>query len=380
MQFKTVAQLKTDIYRDISPAKPSDSKDPNGAIEQAAQDMLSIVKPLELSKRTVIENALYDQINQFNCPDDLDTNKIMQWYKLKDQKNVDRFFNGMTQTTNRAFDQLTHRPNPNANIFTIEYQSGKKFIKVSDFSNNTGDTIHDMNSITSNGTWIVGGNLVNLTTDNLTYFQGNGSLRFDLNNSGTVGTMETFGMTSVNLTDYLNVGKVFTWLDLPNLNQLQTVTLDMYSSPTDYYSITVNSPHDTNEFQLGTNMLGFSMNVDSMNTIGTPNPADINKIKFTFTTSGTLTMNSIRIDNVVARKGSVYGIQYISNQIFQDTTTGLMKSRPTLDSDLIALEYDTYQLLRAHCVEVFGNELVNDKATRDEYAMRKVNAVKWYKK
>ena len=187
-------------------------------------------------------------------------------------------------------------------------------------------------------------------------------------------------MTSVNLTDYLNVGKVFTWLDLPNLNQLQTVTLDMYSSPTDYYSITVNSPYDTNEFQLGTNMLGFSMNVDSMNTIGTPNPADINKIKFTFTTSGTLTMNSIRIDNVVARKGSVYGIQYISNQIFQDTTTGLMKSRPTLDSDLIALEYDTYQLLRAHCVEVFGNELVNDKATRDEYAMRKVNAVKWYKK
>ena len=315
MQFKTVAQLKTDIYRDISPAKPSDSKDPNGAIEQAAQDMLSIVKPLELSKRTVIENALYDQINQFNCPDDLDTNKIMQWYKLKDQKNVDRFFNGMTQTTNRAFDQLTHRPNPNANIFTIEYQSGKKFIKVSDFSNNTGDTIHDMNSITSNGTWIVGGNLVNLTTDNLTYFQGNGSLRFDLNNSGTVGTMETFGMTSVNLTDYLNVGKVFTWLDLPNLNQLQTVTLDMYSSPTDYYSITVNSPHDTNEFQLGTNMLGFSMNVDSMNTIGTPNPADINKIKFTFTTSGTLTMNSIRIDNVVARKGSVYGIQYISSRL-----------------------------------------------------------------
>ena len=58
MQFKTLAQLKIDIYRDISPAKPSDSKDLNGAIEQAAQDMLSIVKPLELAKRTTIENAL----------------------------------------------------------------------------------------------------------------------------------------------------------------------------------------------------------------------------------------------------------------------------------------------------------------------------------
>lgn len=380
MQFKTLAQLKIDIYRDISPAKPSDSKDLNGAIEQAAQDMLSIVKPLELAKRTTIENALYDQINQFSCPDDLDTNKIMQWYKLKDQRNVDRFFNGMIQTTNRFFDQSTHHPNINANIFTIEYQSNKKFIKVSDFHNNTGTTIHDMNSITSNGTWIVGGNLVNLTTDNLTYFQGDGSLRFDLNTSSNIGTMETFGMRSVDLTEYLNVGKVFTWLDLPNLNQLQTVTLDLFSSPTDYYSITVNSPHDTNQFQLETNMLGFAMNQDSMTVNGTPNPADINKIKFTFTTAGTLSMNSVRIDNVVARKGTVYGIQYITNQLFKDATTGLMKSRPTLDSDLVTLEYDTYQLLRAHCVSVLGGELVNEKQTRDEYQISLVNAIKFYKK
>lgn len=380
MQFKTIAQLKTDIYRDISPAKPSDSKDPNGAIAQAAEDMLAIVKPLELAKRITVENALYDQINQFECPDDLDTNKIMQWYRLKDQTNVDRFFNGMIQTTNRFFDQVNHRPNPNANVFTVEYQSGKKFLKVSDFKNDSGTTIANMDSITSDGTWIVGGNLVNLTTDNLTYFHGNGSLRFDLNTSSNVGTMETFGLQAVNLTDYLNVGKVFTWLDLPNLNQLQTVTLDMFSSPTDYYSITVNSPHDTNQFQLGTNMLGFPMNVDSMNTIGTPNPAAINKIKFTFTTAGTLNMNSVRIDNVVARKGTVFGIQYISNQIFMDATTGLMKNRPTQDSDLVALEYDTYQLLRSHCVTVFGEELVNDRNVRAEYKVDLQNDIRLYKK
>lgn len=380
MIFETVAQLKTDIYRNISPAKPSDSKDPNGAIAQAVDEMLSISKPLELAKRVIIENALYDQVNQFNCPDDLDTNKIMQWYRLKDQKNTDTFMNNMIQTTNRNFDQNTRHQNVHANIFTVEYQSGKKFLKVSDFKNNTGTTIHDMNSITSNGTWIVSGNLVNLTTDNLTYFQGNGSLRFDLNNSGTVGSMETFGMTSVNLTDYLNVGKIFTWLDLPNLNQLQTVTLNLYSSATDYYSITVNSPHDTDQFQLGTNMLGFPMNRDAMNTIGTPNPADINKIKFEFVTAGTLNMNSVRIDNVVARKGSVFGIQYISDQVFQDATTGLMKSRPTLDSDLIALEYDTYQLLLAHCVMIFGKELVNDVNVKNEYKNDLLAAIRTYKK
>ncbi len=381
MLFRTVGQLKTDIYRNISPAKPSDSKDPNGAIEQAVNDMLGYTKPLELAKRAIIENALYDQVNQFSCPDDLDTNKIMQWYRLKGQQNADEFFNNMIQTTNRAFDQATRRPNPHANIFTIEYQSGKKFIRVSDFKQNTGTTIHDMDSITSNGTWLVGGNLVNLTTDNLTYFQGHGSLRFDLNSSFNVGTMETLGMQSVDLTSYLNVGKVFTWLDLPNLNQLQTVTLDMYSSATDYYSITVSSPHDTDQFQLGTNMLGFAMNRDSMNTIGTPNPAAINKIKFTFTTAGTLNMNSVRIDNVTAKKGSVYGIQYITNQVFQNATTGLMSMRPANDSDLVALEYDTYQLLLAHCNYVFSQELINKNLGESDLGIKELNkAIAIYKK
>lgn len=363
---KTVGQLKSDIYRGISPAKPSDSKDPNGAIVQAVETMLGIMKPKELSKRIIIENALYDQVNRYTCAEDLDTNKIMQFYRLKGNRAVDGFYNPMTQTTNRAFDDAVRcNYGSGGNIFTIEYQSSKKFIKVSDMNRNFqgGCTVNEMNSITANGTWNTFGNLVNLATDNLTYVSGNGSLRFNLNDSSSTGGMISQGMKSVDLSSYLNVGKVFTWIDLPNLNQLQTVTLDMFSSPTDYYSITVNSPHDTNQFQLGQNLLGFEMDSSTMNTVGTPNPADINQVRFTFVTNGTLLMDSVRIDNVVARKGQVYGIQYISNQVFQDAVTGIMKWRPTDDSDRIVLEYDTYQVLLACCVNVFAGELVTGAGT-----------------
>ena len=390
--IKTVAQLKTDIYRNISPAKPSDSKDENGAIVQAVEEMLSIIKPKELSRRVIVENALYDQVNAYTCPEDLDTNKIMQWYRLKGNREVDGFYNPMTQVTNRAFDASTRGGNGGnwasaQNLFTIEYQSSKKFLKVSDYHNNTGTTINNMDSITSNGTWNVFGNLVNLATDNLTYVAGKGSLRFDLNTSSTTGGIISSGMTSVDLTSYLNVGKVFTWIDLPNVTQLQTVTLDMFSSPTDYYSITVNSPHDTNQFQLGQNLLGFEMDSSTMNTVGTPNPADINQIRFTFVTNGTLLMNSVRIDNVVARKGVVYGLQYISNQIFKDATSQLMKWRPTEDSDIIVLEYDTYQVLLASCTNIFASELVNGYGTTvvsgrlaNPYVNAFVAAINEYKK
>lgn len=363
---KTVGQLKNDIYRGISPAKPSDSKDPNGAIVQAVEEMLATLKPKELSKRVIIENALYDQENRYSCPEDLDTNKIMQWYRLKGNREVDGFFNPMTQVTNRAFDAAQNDCGDAVsaqNLFTIEYQSSKKFIKVSDFANNSGTTLNQMNSITDNGTWNVFGNLVNLATDNLTYVAGSGSIRFDLNTSSSTGGMISMGMKPVDLSSYLNVGKVFTWIDIPNLNQLQTVTLDMFTTPTDYYSITVNSPYDADQFQLGQNMLGFEMDSSTMNTIGTPDPKNINQIRFTFVTNGTLDMNSVRIDNVVARKGHVYGIQYISSQIFKDAVTGLMKWRPTDDSDIIILNYDTYQVLLSACVYVFAGELVNGSGT-----------------
>jgi len=381
MSFKTVGQLKTDILRNISPAKTSDSSDENGAIVQGVEDMLSLIKPKELSRRVTVENALYDQVNQYNCPDDLDTNKIMQWYRLKGLKNTDEYFSPMTQVSNRNFDRWNKYRNSD-NLFTVEYQSSKKFIKVSqmhDNGNDTGLTIHDMNSLTSNGTWNVFGNVVDLATDNLTFITGSGSLRFDINTSSSTGGVETIGMESVNLTDFLNVGKVFTWISLPNLNQIQTITLELESAPGDSYSITVDSPHNTDSFQEGFNLLGFEMDRDTMNTNGTPNPADINKIRMTFVTNGTLVMNSIRLDNIVARKGKVYGFQYISNMLFKDALTGLMKFRPTLDSDLIITEYDTYDVLRAHCAVTFGDELISSSTDREKLESQKMKAINIYK-
>lgn len=384
MAFKTVGQLKTDINRNISPAKPSDSIDENGAIVQGVEDMISWIKAKELSKRVVVENALYDQVNRYNCPDDLDTNKIMQWYRQKGNLNTDLYFNPMTQVSNRAFDRW-NKYNNTYGLFTIEYQSSKKFVKVSSYGstdgsgNNPGLTIHEMNSLTSNGTWNIFGNVVNIATDNLTYVSGSGSLRFDINTSSNTGGILSIGMTAVDLTDYLNVGKVFTWVDLPNITELQTVTLDLMTSATDYYSMTVSSPHDTNQFQLGWNLLGFEMDRQTMNTVGTPNPANINQIRMTFVTNGSLVMNSVRVDNIVARMGNVYGFQYISNMLFQDAVTGLMKFRPTLDSDLIVLEYDTYDVLRAHCAAVFADELISDPNDRADLQKKKSTAIGIYK-
>lgn len=364
----TIAQTLTSLNRKVSPGNVNQSKDIYGVLGEAARNLLGTIKPKELSKRAIIENALFDRVNRFKCPEDLDQKNVMQWYRLKNNRSTDTFYYPMMQTTNRRFDQ--HRA-MDKNLFTIEWDRGAKFIKVSDYADgyagnnqginndNGGLTISTMDSLTDNGTWNVFGNVTNLITDNLTYVAGNGSLRFDINTSSNTGGIENFNLQPFDLSEFMIVGKVFTWLNLPQVNQLQTVQLEMYSSAGNGYSITVNSPHDTVAFQLAQNQLAFPLDPNVMVTIGTPDPKALNHIKFTFTTNATLDMNNINIDNIVARKGRVYGIQYISTHIFRDIN-GLTKAEPTSTSDEVLLEFEAYQLYLQEAACILGQEIFND--------------------
>jgi hypothetical protein len=365
---QNVSQLIQDVSRKVSPANPVDSRDIMGAVADAARRVSANVSFKDLSRRVEVENALYDQVFRFACPADLDQQMIMQWYKMNQNgRNTDTFYHPMRQVTNRDFDRYRGSNNQSGrndlNIFTVEYQSGVKFLKVSDFHCDTGVTIHKMESITENGTWNVFGNVVNLTTDNLNYVAGNGSLRFDINDSSNTGGIENFTLTPIDLSEYFVTGKIFSWLDIPNLNQIQTVTLDLHSSATDYYSITVSQPHDTTAFQLDWNLLGFPFDSRYMTINGTPNPAIINQIKITFVTNGTLLMNSVRMDNLVARQGSAYGIQYISEWFFHDAVSGLWKENPTEGSDIIHLSSNAYNLLLDETAVIVGQELFTGKGS-----------------
>lgn len=371
MAYKNISSILTSLNRKVSPGNVNQSKDIYGALAEAARNLLTQIKPKELSKRVIIENALYDQVNRYKCPDDLDQKNVMQWFRLKGLKNTDTFYYPMMQTTNRRFDQ--HQP-CDRNLFTIEWDRSVKFIKVSDFGNgwvgnqngidmdNGGVTIHTMDSLTSNGTWNTFGNVTNLIRDDLNYIAGNASLRFDINASSNTGGIENFTLQPFDLESFMISGKVFTWLDIPNLNQIQTVQFEMYSSPGNGYSITVSHPHDADTFQLGYNLLGFVLDPSAMITIGTPDPKALNHIKFTFTTNGTLLMNNVRMDNIVARKGRVYGIQYISTHMFRDVN-GLTKSEPTSGSDEVLLEFEALQLYLEEAACVLGQEIFTDSGT-----------------
>lgn len=118
--------------------------------------------------------------------------------------------------------------------------------------------------------------------------------------------------------------------------------MTLYSSDTQFYEMTVGAAHDNNTWVNDWNLLKYILK--SMTPVLAPNPRAITKVRFTFGTTGEV-MNGCHLDNIIARKGQVYDVDYQSAYIIQDGETGAWKKRATSPNDIVVAEEDTYQIL-----------------------------------
>lgn len=356
-QRYTVNQIEKDINRKLHSGGTSLTQDFFGALDEGRRNMITTIEPKELQRVIKVEDALYDQVDRYAVPNDLNYDNIIEIKSLSGDRNVDTFQHPLEYVYRRRFDQ---RRKHSKNIYTIEYDSGIKYIKIyrpEGLKTHTQTVVTDVNGLTDNGTWNTGGNLVNLQLDDLNFITGKHSLRFDFNDSGTTGFLENFTLKSVNILDYMRVGSIFTWFNLPVFSIVTSIKLTLGSSLTDYFTVTVNQPHDNNQFTSGWNLLKFSLNNPVM--VGNPNPKAITYIRFDFSTTGQ-PMAACNADNVVARKGKVYEITYQSAYCFIDPLNLEFKQFATENTDFISLEESAYQILmletaKAILQEAYGN-------------------------
>lgn len=342
----TVNQIIKDVDRKLHTGGTSQTRDFFGALDEGRRSMIGKIRPTELERLASIEEALYDQVDKYAVPSDLNYSSVIDIKALSDRRNVDTLDHPLEQVYSRRFDQ---KRNHAKNIFSVNYENGVKYMRIyrpRGLRKDQHQLINDANSLTANGTWNTGGNLVNLRQDNLKYISGNGSLKFDFNSSGTVGTLQNFTLTPVDVHEFLSTGSVFTWFDTLDWRIVTSIKLTMGSDTsdltTDLYEFTVNQPYDNNQFVNGWNLLRFPL--DNMVMIGTPNPRSISYIKLEFTTTGDLLVGC-HIDNIIARKGMVYMVRYESAYCFVDAQTLAWKQFATTNTDFIVLEEDGYQIL-----------------------------------
>ncbi len=353
--FYTIGDLRQDMDSNLHAGGTAGLQDFYKTVDKGRRALIGKVRPEELIRKSYVEQAFYPKVERYAPPEDMKYDDIIDLNLLSGYRNVDTMVSPIESVYRRRFGQ---KRGGSHNVINIGYENGVKYARIfrptrggrSGTNWNNPDCrfqiINDCDSLSTNGTWNVGGNIVNLRLDELNHVIGHASLAFDINASSNSGYIENFTLTAVNLLDFLQRGATFAWLDIPLPKNLLAVKMTLGSNAgnllTDLYTSTVNQPHDNNAFTTGWNLLKYMMN--TLTVIGTPNPEAIIYIRFDFTTTGAAIPNC-HLDNIVTRLGSVYEMTYNSAYMFIDAFSGAWKKIPTETSDIIVAEEDTYNIL-----------------------------------
>ena len=340
MSRYTVYNIAVDVTKKLHGASIHDLE---SSLDEARRKMIAYIKPPEMVRSAYMEQALYDQVNKYAVAEDLKYDNIIEVKMLPAYRNVDTMSRPLELVYRRQFDQ---KRRDGRNVLNITNENGVKYAQINHpkgLRQCQHLCLNSFDSLTQNGTWNVGGNVTNLRLDQLNHITGCASLAFDIDISSTTGFIENNTMQAVDISAYLNTGAAFSWLSLPIPAGMVSVMLTIRSSLSDYYTSTVNQPHDNNIFINDWNLLKFMLN--NLQSSGNPNPTAINYIRFDFTTTGIQAMPNNNIDTLAVRKGVVYQYLYNSQYCIIDPLTRAWKQFTTANSDILPLEEDTYEIL-----------------------------------
>lgn len=332
----SVTNLKSEIAAMIHGTTINKVTNINGLIYRAARQLLLDLDPQEMKRTQALTSAIYSQVYDYSLPDDLKGNKVIDIKPQVNRNDSDVFNQSYSQQFDISKTGLL-------NQFNIDFNKGVKTIRIADNSLTPGVVLNEADSTTSNGTWTAGGTASGLTTDNVNYVSGGSSLQFNMT-AGT-GYLENSTISSTNINSWLNQGNLFLYTYLPTASTVTSVTLRWGSSSSNYYTQTATVNQSGNSFINGWNLLSFPWSTAT--TVGSPDATKITYLRVSWVSTGAQT--AMRLDNIVARLGSIFNIMYYSKYLFKDATTGGWQETITDDSNIINLDTESYNLLVYQC-------------------------------
>ena len=328
-----VQALKNDLQGVIHGTTLNQVTNLNGVLNRAARQLLLDVDPQETKRTLEFVNPIFNDVFDYPIAADVKGNAIID---IRPQVNrIPR--DVWSQAYNQAFDIAKQNIYASANMFTMNFNTGLKTLRVNAPFLNPPVIINQAEG-QDNGTWTTGGTASNLQTNNTNFVNGIGSLQFDIT-TGT-GWVENSTMSTVNLQQVLNQAYLFAWTYVPVGSDLTSVDLRWGSSSSNYYHQTVTQNQAT-AFVNGWNQDQFIWSQASV--VGTPNPSAINYLRISLTV--TANMAGCLVNSISSILGTILSYEYYSKYLFRDAITGVFQETVTDDSNLINLDTETYNLL-----------------------------------
>lgn len=327
-------------------------------LERAGRNLISKIDLEETIRIAQITNKVHDDIFDYSCPADLKGRKIIDIRPQVNRNEGDSF----QQLHSKEFDMFK-----SSDTFEIRWNNGVKSLRLSKDVTPSPVTLHEMDSITSNGTWAVGGDATNLTLDTDNFISGGGALNFDIDASGSSAHIEITDMTAVDLTKLDEIGVLFVWVYLPDTSIITSIALRWGNDTSNYWTVTSTEPHDQSSFKTGWNLVKFAWN--GATETGTVAPATIDYLRVTVAYDGTADTD-IRVDKIVASTGEIFEIEYYSKYLFTNSG-GTRQGTFNDDADIVVLEDDAFNIYTNECGLLLSQQQKGKDARVDELFFRK---------
>lgn len=322
-----------------------------------ACDKLTLEADLEGLKRPYQPFLYYYGVLSYLCPDDIIYKKAIEIKATSGRQY--RITKTVAPELKRTFfDDYNGRNNTNYGysrwnvpggtnlsdgVYCIETSNGNRELLLLFREQPNWATVCNLNSTDDNGTIAGSGSATNLRQYGQGYIEGQSSLAFDTNASGTVAIITQPVMDNVlDIASYVIDGMSFfryvnTSADVPTGFELR-----IGSSSSDYYSMTATTQYNGQPIINTYNTIGFSY--ANKTTTGTPDDDNISywQIRITFGTNAV--RKGLRIDWLTVNLGFELLMDYYSNLVYVDTN-GVRKQYATVSSDETVLLNSEDQLL-----------------------------------
>lgn len=303
----------------------------------------------ETERTAQLVPALFNDVTDYAVPSDMYGDDLINLFPFVDLPSTPR---GLEMDRNSSVEFQRNLLDGRAGIkYTIEYNNGRRTLRVLGRLNSSAQSIRLANCDTfdQNGTWtadLVNSDTNSVATNQVTYFEGNGSVQFNVtaaqsafnrsrifNNNFTSTPFDTSGMSNPYAFFYANIP------DITNVTNVQLIVgSDAGATPStkaNYYTFTATAGFDGSTLQSGKNLLGVARS--SAVQTGVVDTASIQYLEFVINyTVAQTDMVGILLDGIYFRDGELYSAKYRSSNIVQaaDLTK---KAYFTLDDDTLLL-------------------------------------------
>lgn len=345
---ETITTIKDHLTGMLHGGTLNKVRNPYHVMGRAANNMLMRIDPLTTMRTQPLASVVHDDV--YNYAIATDFKKIVDLIPQDERTSLDdalRQFAGRFDLQKAIKDKT----------ISIESDNGTKYIRIN-WRSRSVKTLHDMNSVTANGTWSAVASAANIVADDLYKKSGSASIRFDLVASGD--GLKNTSMSVVDLSDWDEQADFFMWLYFGTAPTSVTARWGNDVTTAYWQSVAQTTQADGTAFKTGWNLVKFPWTTAT--ETGTVDPETIDSFQFTIAAGAAI--SDIRADNIIVSLGRPFDVKYFSSYLFKNSA-GTWINQPTDDTDSVVADGMELNIFLYECLSEAAQQMEGEESAFD---------------